>query len=244
MKNLMIRLCVPVFVLFAASHVTMAADSDKAIRDALAQILPNFEINTISPSPMAGISEVQVGSRLFYVSNDGKYLFQGSLIDIKTRTDLSEERRKSIRAAAINDIGEDNMIIFPAKDAKHTVTVFTDVDCTYCRKLHREMDQYNSRGITVRYLMYPRSGIDTPSYYKAVAVWCEDDHQAALTRAKAGEQLTAGKQCDNPIKEHMKLGETMGLRGTPAIILSDGEMLPGYIPAEKLAIALDTKPKL
>jgi thiol:disulfide interchange protein DsbC len=184
---------------------------------------------------------VQLGSRLFYISNDGKYLMQGSLIDMETRVDLSEERRKQIRAEAIDELGVDNMIVFPAKATKHEVTVFTDIDCTYCRKLHREIEQYNARGITVRYVMYPRSGINTPSYDKAVAVWCEDNRQEAMTRAKAGETLTGSRDCKNPVKEHMKLGETMGLRGTPAIVLTDGEMLPGYVPADKLAMALDSK---
>ena len=184
---------------------------------------------------------MQLGSRLFYISNDGRYLLQGNLIDVKTRVDLSEERRKQIRTTAIDGLGVDNMIVFPAKTAKHEITVFTDIDCTYCRKLHNEIDQYNARGITVRYVMFPRSGINTPSYYKAVAVWCEDDHQDALTRAKAGEELSGSKDCNNPVGEHLKLGETMGLRGTPAIVLADGEMLPGYVSADKLAVALDSK---
>ena len=211
----------------------------EAIKKSLRQILPDVAPDQITPSPIKGISEVLLGSRIFYVTDDGHYLFQGSLIDLQTRTDVSEDRLKLVRLDALKDVGEDKMIIFPAKESRHTITVFTDVDCTYCRKLHREIDQYNARGITVRYVLYPRSGVDTPSYYQSVSVLCDADRQKALTRAKAGEQLER-RTCDNPIKEHMQLGTLMGLKGTPAIVMSDGELLPGYVPADKLVQALDT----
>jgi thiol:disulfide interchange protein DsbC len=211
-----------------------------AIRKVLDELLPESPVQSVRPTPIDGLSEVQVDSRIIYMSNDGKYMMQGNLIDIASRVDLSEERRKQIRATAIDRLGVDKMIVFPARDSRHEVTVFTDIDCTYCRKLHREIDQYNARGITVRYVMYPRSGIDTPSYEKAVAVWCEKDRQDAMTRAKAGEELTGSRDCKNPVNEHMELGKTMGLRGTPAIVIEDGEMLPGYVPADKLAFKLDS----
>ena len=239
MKRLLVTRILPILALFAAAAAHAGSDED--IRKAVGEVLPGLQVESIRPSPIDGVSEVQLGSRIFYISNDGKYLLQGNMIDMKTRVDLSEERRKEIRVGAIDDLGTDNMIVFPAKSPKYEITVFTDIDCTYCRKLHREIEQYNARGITVRYVMYPRSGVNTPSYDKAVAVWCEKDHQDALTRAKAGEELTGSKDCDNPVKDHMKLGETMGLRGTPAIVLANGEMLPGYVPADKLAVALDSK---
>lgn len=220
------------------NSVVAGPAANEVIEKALHQVLPDVTPDEINPSPVKGISEVLIGSRVFYVTNDGRYLFQGSLIDLKTRIDVSEDRRKQIRLNALNQVGDSKMVIFPAKESRHTVTVFTDVDCTYCRKLHREIDQYNDRGITVRYLMYPRSGVNTPSYYKAVSVLCDSDRQKALTRAKAGEQLER-RDCDNPIMEHMQLGTVMGLKGTPAIIMDDGELLPGYIPADKLSKALD-----
>ena len=213
--------------------------SQAAIQKSLGAVLPGVSVDNISPSPVDGISEVLVGPRLFYVTNDGKYLLQGSMIDLETRVDVSEERRKDIRLDAINAVGEENMIVFPAKDARHTITVFTDIDCGYCRKLHNEIDQYNAKGITVRYMMFPRSGANTPSYNKAVAVWCEKDRQDALTRSKAGEELKGGTNCANPVQQHYELGQLIGVRGTPAMVLDDGEMLPGYIPAVKLSKALD-----
>lgn len=211
-----------------------------AIKKSLKTALPDMEIDRITPSPVDGVSEVLMGPMVLYITNDGKYLFQGNLIDMQTRTDLSEVRRKEVRIAAIDKLGEDRMIIFPAKESRHTITVFTDIDCGYCRKLHNEIDQYNDNGITVRYLLFPRSGAGSPSYDKAVSVWCEKDRRKALTEAKAGKEMPKAS-CDNPVQQEIDLGRLVGVKGTPAIILDDGEMLPGYIPANKLAKALDIK---
>jgi thiol:disulfide interchange protein DsbC len=212
--------------------------AQEAITKSLSSIFPGVTPDKISPSPMEGVSEVLIGPRLMYVSNDGKYLLQGSLIDMKTRTDISEARRDGIRLDALNELGEDKMIVFPAKEQKHVITVFTDIDCGYCRKLHGEMDKYNAEGITVRYLMFPRAGINSASYNKAVSVWCSKDQQDAMTRSKAGENLP-NASCDNPIKEEYELGQLIGVRGTPAIIMEDGAMLPGYVPAARLVKALE-----
>jgi thiol:disulfide interchange protein DsbC len=226
-------------MLFAVINTAFAdTSSHEAIEASLRKVLPDMKTDQIRPSPIEGVSEVQVGPRLFYVTNDGRYLLQGSLIDLQTRQDISEGRRNTFRLEAINALGEQDMIIFPAKNPRHTITVFTDVDCTYCRKLHKQIKDYNDLGITVRYLLYPRSGADTPSYYKAVTVWCSENRQEALTRAKAGEALKR-LDCPNPLAELMDLGQAVGLQGTPAIILDDGEMVPGYVPPEKLAKALD-----
>jgi thiol:disulfide interchange protein DsbC len=241
MKRFTRQLLLPIFALLVTGYAMAGSEAEKSIRDALQKILPDAPVKDIRPTPIDGLSEVLVGSNILYMSNDGKYLLQGSMIDMESRVDLSEERRKEIRTAAIDELGENKMIVFPAKSPKHEITVFTDIDCTYCRKLHREIKDYNGKGITVRYVMYPRSGVNTPSYNKAVAVWCEDNQQDALTRAKAGEELTGSTDCDNPVKEHLKLGQVMGLRGTPAIVMADGEMLPGYVPADKLAAALETR---
>jgi thiol:disulfide interchange protein DsbC len=208
-------------------------DSDKLIRAAIGKILPGIPIDEITPSPLAGMSEVIIGSKLFYASNDGKYLMQGNLIELATRTDLSEQRLQGIRLGVIKDVKKDDMIIFPAKNQRYVITVFTDIDCGYCRKLHSEIKQYNDLGITVQYLMFPRSGPDTPSYDKAVSVWCSEDRKDALTRAKAGETLDKAT-CDNPVRAQYAIGQQLGVRGTPALLLEDGMLLPGYMPASKL----------
>jgi thiol:disulfide interchange protein DsbC len=240
MQKRMIKLFLPFMAVMMAGYAVAGDSSRAAIEKSLHGIVPDFKIDDIAPSPIKGISEVLVGPQLFYVTNDGKYIFQGSLIEIESRIDISEERRKTIRLDAVNAMGEDKMIVFPASKPRHTITVFTDIDCGYCRKLHDEMDQYNAMGITVRYLMYPRSGVNTPSYYKAVSVWCKDDRNAALTDSKGGKTLPRA-DCDNPIQAHMELGELLGVRGTPAIVLDDGEMMPGYVPAVRLSKALDKK---
>jgi len=212
--------------------------AQEAITKSLGKIFPGVTPDSIAPSPMEGVSEVLIGPRLMYVSNDGKYLLQGSLIDLKTRTDIGEERRDGIRLDALNELGEDKMIVFPAKEQKHVITVFTDIDCGYCRKMHGEMDKYNEKGITVRYLMFPRAGIDSVSYKKAVSVWCSKDQQDAMTRSKSGENVP-NATCDNPVKEEYELGQLIGVRGTPAIVMEDGAMLPGYVPAARLVKALE-----
>lgn len=238
MKKRFVSICL-LFLGISLSGLSLAETAaNAAITKSLGGVFPGVTPSAISPSPMAGVSEVLIGPRLFYVSNDGKYLLQGSLIDLETRIDISEERRNGIRLTAINDLGEENMIVFPAKDSRHTITVFTDIDCGYCRKLHGEIAQYNDKGITVRYLAFPRAGVGSASYNKAVSVWCEKDKQAAMTRSKAGETLPKA-ECNNPVKEEYELGQMIGVNGTPAIILEDGSMLPGYIPPAKLAAALD-----
>ena len=238
MQKRIIKLCLFLMTAAIAGYVVAGESNRAAIEKSLQSLAPDFKVDEIAPSPIEGISEVLVGPQLFYVTNDGKYLFQGSLVEIETRTDISETRRNSIRLKAVNAMGEDNMIIFPASKPRHTITVFTDIDCGYCRKLHKEIDQFNANGITVRYLMYPRSGVNTPSYYKAVSVWCKKDQNAALTASKAGKTLPRA-ECDNPIQAHMELGSLLGIKGTPAIVLDDGELFPGYVPAAKLAKVLD-----
>ena len=182
--------------------------------------------------------EVVVGAHVVYMSADGKYMFQGELIDLKNRQSLTEPRRREVYKVALETLGEDKMIVFSPEKTKHSVTVFTDVDCGYCRKLHAEMDQYMQAGIEIRYLFFPRAGIGSESYKKAVAAWCSDDRQQALTDSKKGKPIPM-KTCDNPIGEHMEMAQLMGLRGTPFIILESGEVKPGYVPAKQLSLLLD-----
>lgn len=215
------------------------AEAPEAVLAGLHKIFPGTEVDSVKPAGMPGLYQVTIGARLFYVSADGKYLIQGNLYDIDARTNLTEAAETEIRLAAMQEMSEDQMVIFEPKEAKHTITVFTDIDCGYCRKLHNEMESYNDKGIRVRYLFYPRSGPNSPSFDKAVSVWCADDRNQAMTDAKSGKPVEP-RTCDNPVADHYALGGAMGVRGTPAIFLEDGEMLPGYVPADRLAKALDT----
>ena len=218
---------------------TAQADS-KAVEAALKTALPTIKPDAINESPIKGVYEVVVGARLFYVSEDGRYLMQGSMVDLKSREDLTEKKLGAARLGALEKLGTDNMIVFKPKIFKHLVYVFTDIDCGYCRKLHSEIDQYLKEGIEVRYLFFPRAGKDSDSYFKAETVWCAKDRNAALTRAKSGENL-AKTECPNPIDKHMELASAMGANGTPMIVTEKGTILPGYVPATQLTKMLEEK---
>jgi len=225
--------------LLAGVSVTLQAGTDQdRIRAALARLIPDAEPDSIQPAPVDGLYEVTYGPQIYYVSADGRYVIQGQVLDIQKQVNLTAQRRSSLVKEAIGKIGEDNMVIFPARNEKHVITVFTDIDCGYCRKLHGEMAKLNDLGISVHYLFFPRAGRGSDSYYKAVSVWCAKDRRQALTDAKQGRPIER-KQCDNPVDEHLNLVEALGLRGTPAIVLEDGRIMPGYVPAERLSAMLD-----
>jgi thiol:disulfide interchange protein DsbC len=208
------------------------------IRDKLEALLPGMQPDSIKPTPVKGLFEVAYGAQILYLSDDGRYLFRGSLIDLDQRVDLTERTRRKARKIALDKVSENEMIVFAPAHTTHTITVFTDVDCPYCRKLHAEMDEYNKAGIKVRYLMFPRAGINSPGYKKAVSVWCAEDSNKALTKAKRGESIKA-KSCDNPIRQQMELGQMLGVTGTPAIVLENGELMPGYRPAGEIVTMLN-----
>lgn len=212
------------------------ADIQK-VREGVGKILKNDNVSSIKPSGVKGLYEVMVGPQLFYVTADGKYLLSGKLYDIDKKEDLSTPKIEQAKASYIESVGDENMVIFAPKEYKHTITVFTDIDCGYCRKLHAEIEDYNDLGIRVRYMMFPRAGIGSESYNKAVSVLCADDRNAAMTLSKAGKDIPS-KSCDNPVRDHYELGKLLGVSGTPAIFLENGSMLPGYIPAKKMSTIL------
>ncbi len=220
----------------------LAADPavEKRIREGIKSIAPDLSVDSITSSPMAGVYQVAVGPRIFYASADGRYLMQGSLLDLRTGEDLTEPAEREARLAAINAVGEKNMIVYDPKNPKYTVNVFTDVDCGYCRKLHRQMPEYLDKGIRIRYLFYPRAGIGSKPYDKAVTAWCSDDRKKALTELKNGKNLPQ-KHCQNPVADHYKLGQLVGVNGTPYMVLENGEAIPGYIPPKKLSRYLEQK---
>ncbi len=220
--------------------VSVAQADEASVRKALGLSMPTLKLDSVKPAEVKGLYEVTVGADILYVSEDGKYLLQGHLIDIAGRKDMTEAKLANIRRLAIDSLGEDQTIIFKAEKNKYKVSVFTDIDCGYCRKLHSEIDQYLAEGITIQYLFYPRAGKGSDSYKKAVSVWCADDRKAALTAAKQGKTPEA-KTCDNPVDEHMRLGTEFGARGTPMIVTEKGNIFPGYVPAKQLARALATE---
>ena len=217
--------------------LSIAKADEAAIRGALARSMPTIKVDSIQKSQIKGMYEVTVGSNIFYMSDDGKYIIQGKLLDVEKRIDLTEEKLAGIRVQAIENLGQDKMIIFKPEKEHYTVTVFTDIDCGYCRKLHSEMDKYLAKGITIQYVFFPRAGKGSESYNKAVSVWCAKDRNTALTAAKLNEKIKTAT-CDNPVDEHMQLAREFNVAGTPMIVTEGGSVYPGYMPAEQMGKAL------
>jgi thiol:disulfide interchange protein DsbC len=227
-------------ILFAALSFLLGHNAyadEAAVRKAIGTSMPTVKIDSVKPSEVKGLYEVMIGANVFYVSEDGKYLLQGRLIDVAARRDLTEEKLAGTRIQALDKVGKDNMISFTSKMPKHSVYVFTDIDCGYCRKLHSEIDQYLAQGISINYLLFPRAGKGSDSYNKAVAVWCAKDRNAALTSAKKDQKIDM-KTCDNPVDSHMQLASDFDAKGTPMIVTEKGNIFPGYLPAKELAAAL------
>lgn len=213
------------------------ADNNE-LRKKIEKSLPDVKITSLKAVDDTGFYEAVINGQILYFSEDGRYVIQGDMVSLDTRTNLTEQRRVSLRKDALAKLDEKDMIIFGPKQAKYTITVFTDIDCGYCRKMHSEMEKYNELGIRVRYLSFPRGGIDSKSYDDAVNVWCAADRQKAMTMAKQGQEIPV-KTCTNPVKAEFELGQQLGVQGTPSIFLESGQNLPGYLPPEKLIQVLD-----
>ena len=226
----------------AAAPALRAADDAglAAAKARIAEKYPQVSAEQVHPSPVEGLFEIAVGGQIAYMTADGKHLFQGELIDLDANVNLTERRRSKARAKAMAGVDEKDMIIFAPEKVKHTVTIFTDVDCAYCRKLHREMAELNAQGLRVRYVFYPRSGPNTPSWKTAEKVWCADDRNAAITAAKADQPFESEPCDDTPIQQHWELGHAVGLQGTPAVVTEGGDLIAGYLPAAALAERVQT----
>lgn len=233
------KLLLPLLLLFLAMPAAAGDAAPAAIRERIAEIAPQAEIGAIEPTSLEGIWSVVVGMEVVFMTGDGRYLFHGELVDLQAQRSLSEEKRQAIRLQALEELGEPNMLIYePAGETRYEITVATDIDCPYCRRMHRQISEYNDLGIRVRYLLMPRAGVNSDSYDKAVSVWCADDSHAALTRAKQGERIDR-RTCDNPVDEHMALTRKLGVRATPTLITGTGRMISGYRPPEVLARLLE-----
>ena len=208
----------------------------------LAKKIPGAKADELRESPIPGIYELSKGTDIAYVTDDGKYAISGDLYDMASNDNLTEKTRRAERVKLMSSVPESQMVVFAPKETKYTVTVFTDVDCGYCRKLHSQMADYNRLGIKVRYVFYPRTGPDTESWTKAEQVWCSPNRGDALTKAKQDQAIPGPKHCSgSPVAKEYALGQDIGVRGTPSIVLDDGEMLGGYLPPQMLAQHLKKK---
>jgi len=240
MKNVTTKV-LSILAMTLLSYSIFAAEiSLEKARENITKQFDGINPENISKSPVSGMYQILMPPRIFYASADGRYVFNGDLIDMVDQVNVSQGVKNRTIAKAVKDIGEDSMIIFGNSSLKHTVTVFTDIDCGYCRKLHGEIKKYNEAGIRVRYMAYPRAGIGSSAFKKAEAVWCSKDKAQAMTDSKNGRNVES-KECNNPIAKHYALGDNIGIRGTPAIILENGRIIPGYVPAKGLTAELNRK---
>ncbi|HEX7026915.1 MAG TPA: DsbC family protein [Gammaproteobacteria bacterium] len=202
--------------------------------------IPEVEVGEVNTTPVPGLFEAKINGQLVYLTEDGRYMVRGDIYDRETSTNLSELSRGKIRLEVLKELDDDMTIAYGPKKAKHTLTVFTDTSCGYCRKLHNEeVPKLTEQGIKVRYLLFPRAGMDSPGYHELQSIWCAKNPQEALTKAKQGQQIPE-KTCDNPIAEHMSLAQTFGLRGTPLMVTDKGMLINGYRPADQLLEILNS----
>ncbi len=223
----------------------------KAVLDKLHSEFPQMKVSRMENSPIKGYYQVLTDGEVFYISSDAKMMFIGNIIaiDKPQKVNLTEDVRKTSRKELMSSVPESSMVVFGPKDDKkveHVITVFTDVDCGYCRKFHSEIQSFVDKGIKVRYMPFPRAGVDSDSYNKAVTVWCAKNTQEAMNKAKLSDNFKADKKlCDKKsvVNESMMLVQKLGLNGTPAMLLEDGTLIPGYMPADRLKAALDEAAK-
>lgn len=221
-----------------ASEVTAAGvKNDDAgvakIREELAKMIPQASTAEIVSTDADSVYRIELQGNYAYVYTHGDFVLLGDLYNTEERVNVGEQARSAQMAALIADVPINKMIVFGPQDAKRHITVFTDIDCGYCRKLHLEIPELNEAGIQVRYLAFPRAGVGSQSHKKYVSVWCSDDQQESLTAAKSGNSVPSA-ECSNPVEETYKLGQQVGVRGTPTIIFDDGTVTPGYIPSDEL----------
>ncbi|MCO7224172.1 thioredoxin fold domain-containing protein [Pleionea sp. CnH1-48] len=189
--------------------------------------------NLIIESYNSDLLKVSLGHQVFFATQDGSYLFGGPVIDTKKQLNLVEVEKQTLRKQAISDLSSSMTLSFPANKEEHVVTVFTDIDCTYCRKLHTQMADFNALGISVNYVMLPRSGVGSQSYLKAVSVFCSENPRKSMDKAMAGQAVDRAS-CDNTVADQFKTAVSMGINSTPVMILPDGQLQMGLIKPEQL----------
>lgn len=193
----------------------------------------------ISAGPLPGLYRVTMGPDVAYVSADGRYLVRGDIIDLKDGRDLTREQRDAARIAYLKGMPPEDMIVFATPHPRHVLTVLTDIDCQYCRAIAREMPELAAKGVELRYLAFPRAGVGSSSWDKAVAVWCAKDRQTAYRDAMRGMPVPAGKCAEGAVAAGYDLAQRLGVTGTPAIITETGQLIGGYLPADELIRLLD-----
>ncbi|MFT4247777.1 MAG: DsbC family protein [Pseudomonas sp.] len=223
-----------------APSAASTGSAERRVRAALTALDPDFKPDYIGAAPFPGFREVVVSGQVLYVSDDGRYLMQAQPFDIQAKQFAASEGLLAYRRKQLETIPKADRIVFSPPDPKYTISVFTDVECGYCRKLHSEVAELNKQGIAVEYLAFPRMGLGSQDYKDMVSVWCAADRKQALTAAKQGQPVSA-RSCKNPVTMEYNLGQRLGVNGTPAIFAEDGTQLGGYLPPAQLKAALDKR---
>ena len=230
------------FLLF--SSAVLSNDHENSLEEidlvlqALLEIFPGATDYSLDDSVVDGLYAVSIGSEVIYVSKDGKFLIRGEIYDLQNSVNVTEEKRVLGRLDVMQSLDEETMIIYEPKKIKHTITIFTDIDCGYCRKFHQQIGDYLDLGIRVRYLSFPRTGPDTESWEKAQSVWCSKNRQDSLDRAKQGKNIDSVFCFDSPVEKHYNLGSVFNISGTPTIVTEKGKVIVGYLPPESLLFRL------
>lgn len=231
-----------VFALLAcalAPVMALAEDADfSAVEAKLRELAPGAISIALSETPIDGLLQAQIGNEFVYVSSDGVYLLQGTMFNMDTRENVTDQAKSVLRKELLTGLDPAQQISFVPEDPDYELLVFTDIDCGYCRKLHDQVEAYNDEGIGIHYLAFPRAGPGSHSFDKFVSVWCADDQQSALTLAKSGDEPDP-QQCDNPIESQYQLGRDVGVTGTPALLTPEGQLIPGYMAPADLRARLD-----
>ncbi len=240
-----------VLLLCFTLFLNQAALADESVKkpefskvvDAVNTAFPDNKIESIKRSPIDAFVEVLMPPSILYVSTDGEYIMTGSLLSMEQKKNLTEQSKKQYRASLLYDLADDELIVFKPEKPKYAVTIFTDVDCAYCRQLHSQIEQYTQAGIAIKYVLTPPGQRGSVNYRKSESVLCAEDKASALTLAKQGKPVEQ-KVCDNPLAKHSQVARNMGVNGTPFIFFEDGDVLPGYAPAERLLAMLQQKAQL
>lgn len=228
MKSFLIAL------VLSLSLAGMAGATDfEAVEGRISDLVPDMSQVAISETPMPGLLQVRVGGDIVYMSEDGRYLVQGRMIDMDTQVDLTDQAMSGIRKEQLANLDRSEFVTFGNGESDYEVLVFTDPDCGYCRRLHEQIDAYIESGIQVNYLAFPRAGIGSPTHEKMVSIWCADDRQGAMDIAKSGGTPESAT-CENPVAQQYELGKSVGVTGTPSILTFNGDIIPGYVPPQQL----------
>jgi thiol:disulfide interchange protein DsbC len=221
--------------LLVSTSVYADTETEKMLASKIKEVLgENVVINSVTQTPVKSLYEIVFDNgKVVYISDDGRYVFEGDLMDLVDRQNLTENRRTEARAMGFKNIDVNKLIEYAPEKTEHVLYVYTDIDCAYCRKFHNQMKTLNDNGIAVRYLAFPRAGLGSSAYVAAESAWCAEDKKSALTDAKAGKSIPPAV-CDDRVAAQYEMGKSMGVRGTPSVYLASGKEMGGYIPAEEL----------